>query len=377
MNNMSVRRLYALFVSGKCNLKCDYCYFPNKNLGDMSLSTAGATLDFIANSGDRMVDIGFFGVEPTMNFAIIEWFLENAPKKLDDVIFSLNTNGTLLDERRIELLKDKGVRISLSLDGSELTHNRHRKTLADKGSFNLVSKNLPLFVAYSPPVYVRITLSPDNAPRVGEALEAVGKMGFSKAGFSLDFTAGYSTAQLAGFHRSLVEYARIYAEKISKGEVAFVVASLEGAAKRTLPERGLFCGAGVSLFSITSDGSIHPCWRYAGEGKRRLGDVFKGIDVSNLTFYESFDNGKYKKCRGCSFSSRCARCLWVSEKMAGGEYEIAEAQCRCNKALEEAGEIVAKALPATASAKETDGGILITDESGMSYLVPIEEWKRL
>ncbi len=58
------------------------------------------------------------------------------------VSFSVQTNGLLLTESFLRTFLELGIRVGVSLDGGEVANDRHRLTLAGRGSYASVAQAL-------------------------------------------------------------------------------------------------------------------------------------------------------------------------------------------------------------------------------------------
>lgn len=142
-------------VAGACNLNCTYCYVYNK--GDvtwrsrpriMSEPTFEATLDRIRShcqaSGQDTVQITFHGGEPCLiGPRVFDAWCQRATSVIGPMVrFTLQTNGTLLDERWAAVLERHRVQVGVSIDGPPILHDRHRVDLKGRGSYERVRRGL-------------------------------------------------------------------------------------------------------------------------------------------------------------------------------------------------------------------------------------------
>src|SRR5699024_3149468 len=72
------------------------------------------------------------------------------------VDYSITTNGSIINKKILQFLIDKKVHIKLSIDGDEVIHNRNRKLISGKGSFELVKKNLVAFKSYEKYTHISV-----------------------------------------------------------------------------------------------------------------------------------------------------------------------------------------------------------------------------
>ena len=129
-------------VASRCNLNCTYCYVYNK--GDDSYLKQPKIMDSITvkkllnnildhckkNDLEKFL-IVFHGGEPLLtgvefyiNFVKdYENIFQNSNKTID---FVMQTNGVLLDENNLNILKSLNIHIGISLDGTIESNNRNR-----------------------------------------------------------------------------------------------------------------------------------------------------------------------------------------------------------------------------------------------------------
>jgi len=116
----------SLGVSTECNLRCRHCFgrehggrddvLYRQGRGHMSQETALGAVAFLfdRSAGARDLTVNFFGGEPLLNDAVVEATAaacqERAAREQKRVTFAMTTNGTLLDERRLDMLWRHGIR---------------------------------------------------------------------------------------------------------------------------------------------------------------------------------------------------------------------------------------------------------------------------
>ena len=119
-----VIKAMCLHVAHDCNMNCAYC-FGDKGAFEgirclLTPETGKKALDFLMeNSGNRHnLEVDFFGGEPLMNFDVVKELVaygrENEGKHGKNIRFTITTNGMLLDDEKIDYIKDvykrQGVR---------------------------------------------------------------------------------------------------------------------------------------------------------------------------------------------------------------------------------------------------------------------------
>lgn len=149
---------YIVKVASRCNLNCSYCYM--YNMGDttfvkqpkfMSINTYMAFVDKLANHCEKeklpYIYIAFHGGEPllaTKEFYTTAVTYTKRVIKDTEVIFTLQSNGTLVDDAWCHFLKELDVQIGISIDGPEQYHNLYRLYHNNKASFNEVVNGIKI-----------------------------------------------------------------------------------------------------------------------------------------------------------------------------------------------------------------------------------------
>jgi uncharacterized protein len=153
--NNSLPRItsFLIKVTARCNLNCDYCYVFNhadQSWKKMPSALSSENRELLAKRiGDyaREVDLDqclilFHGGEPLLvgveRLLEMVTLIKNEMPPQTKVYFSMQTNGTLLTQERIEALEREDIGISLSLDGPKAANDLHRLNHQEKSSFSKV-----------------------------------------------------------------------------------------------------------------------------------------------------------------------------------------------------------------------------------------------
>lgn len=142
-----MRQLTALVkpASSACNLKCGYCFYCDEasarsgcGKGFMSIDTAKNLIKKVFDfcGSDSVISFMFQGGEPLLaGLRFFEDFVAAAQDLKTDgstLRFSLQTNGTLIDDGFCEFFKRNGFLIGVSIDGKKPLHDSHRCGSFDK-----------------------------------------------------------------------------------------------------------------------------------------------------------------------------------------------------------------------------------------------------
>jgi len=126
--------LHMVVPTLRCNSSCVYCQVARKNMNDhtadMTKKTAKNVVKTIFMSPSPCIKIEFQGGDPSTNFELVKYIIEQAEwtnlKKRRCLEFVICTNITLLDEEKVKYLKQHKCFISTSLDGPEDLHDKNR-----------------------------------------------------------------------------------------------------------------------------------------------------------------------------------------------------------------------------------------------------------
>jgi uncharacterized protein len=136
----------------------------------MSAETGRRAVDAIFRSairhGSRQVKLKYAGGEASLNAPVLLGLHDYARQKADrcqiDLDAVLLSNGVALGRRLIAALKQRGIRVMISLDGVAAVHDRQRHFPGGRGSFGAVARSLDRLQGMGVTPFVSITLSARN-----------------------------------------------------------------------------------------------------------------------------------------------------------------------------------------------------------------------
>jgi uncharacterized protein len=146
--------LLAKPTGAVCNLDCSYCFFLSKEMlyPGSRFRMADELLEAYlrqlieAHAGVPEVMVAWQGGEPTMMG--VEFFrrsVELANRYLkpgQKAVYTIQTNGTLLDEEWAEFFKENDYLVGISIDGPRDMHDTYRVNKGGRGSFDQVVRGL-------------------------------------------------------------------------------------------------------------------------------------------------------------------------------------------------------------------------------------------
>ena len=176
-------------VNNVCNLNCKHCREKEKNDKEqLSLFQAKMLLAELWYEGVTKLNLS--GGEPFLRKDLFE-ILEYA-RKFDDIV--ITTNGTLLNEEVCQKLSEfSNIKLSISLDGMEKTHDEFRRK---KGTFKTVINNLERLKKYNIPYAIKYTLSKETIDDVKDLIKLIAAKGAKEFNIRRVIAVGNANADM-------------------------------------------------------------------------------------------------------------------------------------------------------------------------------------
>ncbi len=312
-----VIKALCLHIAHTCNLNCSYCFASQgKYHGEravMSFEVGKQALDFlIANSGSRRnLEVDFFGGEPLVNFQVVKDLVAYArsieKEHGKNFRFTLTTNGLLIDDDVIEFANRECHNVVLSLDGRKEIHDRFRVDYAGNGSWDrIVPKFQKLVEARGGQgYYMRGTFTHAN-PDFLKDIQVMLDLGFNELSMEPVVAAPDDPSALTEEDKAIVmeqyeKLAMLMLDKDREGKpFTFYHYMIDLTGGPCIYKRISGCGSGTEYMAVTPWGDLYPCHQFVGEEKFKLGDVWKGVDNTEIQ-NEFLDCNVYARpeCRDC------------------------------------------------------------------------------
>lgn len=358
----------TLGVTEDCNLRCKYCIYTGSYAGsklharrEMSLDVAKASIDYLSEhcvDSKPPVAVGFYGGEPLLNFELIEHIVPYCRSKIKKpLLFTLTTNGTLLNDEINRFLRDNCFSLLISVDGPKAVHDKYRYFKGSmKGSFDVVTNNLKRLREldegyFNSMVSLSMTLMPPvDLVSVDKFVAELGV----KPRVSLVQTYGTKLLEQEMVDRYLGP------EKSEDIRRKFARTAIDGTfMQRPLPNAHLFCRAlywgglkklhvrkyysgfdkgifaytnlcipGASKLFVTPDGHFYVCERVDGFKDLCIGDVKTGVNINKVVnLVQQFDEFRRKTCKNCWAIRFCSMCFATTYHFNGWDFEKISHYC--------------------------------------------------
>lgn len=325
-NNNTVIKALCLHISHTCNLNCEYCFASQgKYHGDralMSFEVGKRAIDFLVeNSGSRKnLEVDFFGGEPLMNWQVVKEIVAYArsieKEKNKNFRFTLTTNGVLIDDDVIDFANKEMHNIVLSLDGRKEVHDRLRKTVNGKGSYDTIVPKFQEFVKRrgDKGYYIRGTFTHNNTDFTNDIFH-MADLGFTELSMepvvcSPDdpYALTYDDLPVVFQQYEILAKEMLKREKQGK-PLTFYHYMIDLTGGPCIYKRISGCGSGTEYMAVTPWGELYPCHQFVGDPKYNLGNIYDGVKNKEV-------QNEFKLCNAYA-RSECKEC-WAKLYCSGG-----------------------------------------------------------
>lgn len=315
----------CLNMTHDCNLRCEYCFASqgsyNGERSYLSFETGKKAFDFLVKSSGKRVnlEVDFFGGEPLMNFETIKKLVDYA-RSLEKqhnkhFRFTTTTNGVLLDDEKIDYLNENMDNVVLSIDGRKETNDHMRKTVNQKGSYDVITENFKKFVSkrMDKDYFARGTYTAYNLD-FSEDVKHMRDLGFDKISVEPVVAKPEEKYALKEEHLDILkaEYEKLaklyldsYDSKDKKFQFFHFNIELDGGP--CIYKRSIGCGAGTEYVAVTPEGDLYPCHQFVGQEKFIIGNVDEGIVKDEIIdMFKNVSVNEKPVCRDCWAKYYCS-----------------------------------------------------------------------
>lgn len=212
--------------------------------------------------------------------------------------YTMTTNGTIINEKIVNLIKNNKFTVVVSIDGLEEIHNRNRPFLTGELSFNNVIENIKTFKDIAANSMANMVVKREDIPFLKESVESLWNMGIEAVNASLCFGKDdvYTYEDLEVWNNQIKELADITYNNLVNGK-RFVLANLMESMRNITNKKLASCTLfNNGTFVFSADGDIYKCHRNVGNQKFKLANIDdKNIDILN----HKLKKVKIEKCSNC------------------------------------------------------------------------------
>ena len=206
----------TFIVTKDCQLACKYCYLVGKNTKErMSWEVAKQAIDFILDHekefDEESIVWDFIGGEPFLEIELIDHICDYIKQEMfkrkhhwfNSYRFAISTNGINYDSPRVQEFIRKNythLSIGITIDGTRQKHNLNRiwktpsmeqsvmpKPEDERGSYDDVIKNIPLWLKQFPISGTKVTISSADIPYICESVIHLYSLGIKEVSINCVF----------------------------------------------------------------------------------------------------------------------------------------------------------------------------------------------
>lgn len=280
--------LAGIWVADGCNLNCRYCFQEeNRIKKKMSKEVISGTIKFLNHL--KIDGVAFFGGEPLLNKPAIRRILNEAdiPKSY------ITTNGTLIDKKFLNVLREHKTWMNLSLDGTKAHQDYWRD-----GSYDRLMKKKDDIISYMREVGGQVLMTCSTAENLYKNVLHIKELGFPS--IYINQLDAYSTKVMYDIEKVGL-FKEEYMKVLGLNGDGFEVSDFSRWKKFVSQgkKKGGHCGYNKFGLGISVDGKLFPCHRGPElPEKFAFGDVFNGFDRVKERFIRGM-NTTSDKCNQC------------------------------------------------------------------------------
>lgn len=343
-----------LKLTTECNISCDYCYMGNSTnkVEQLDFERALQIIDIFDQLSSRPLTIYLHGGEPCLRKDLIEKLGEAVGNNrfINKITFMLQTNGTLIDEKLIHMIKKYDINVGISLDGTDCKTNRARNFRNKQNVLDEVLDGIRKLVDEGINVGIFSVLTRYNVEGIKESIQKLSEIGVKS--FVINPLVLWGNASdLNNIIVDQEEMVKSYKEIIDwLGEHNMTAEASEYLCERNIHwwyyaikygTKGYMCnsspcGAGIHTLAFSPEGDTYLCDQYYGDEKFCLGNIF--IDpvqeilnrVKQLELRTVFE---IEECKVCQWRFVCSGGCTANSYYYSGDMKSLSPLCEAIKEI--------------------------------------------
>lgn len=351
---------FEINLTENCNLDCVYCHEgrkDKKNNRIMNKDTIDQTINYIKNfiskNNIKEFDINLNGGEVFLEIDNFKYILSKIKSELlnYNYFLSCSSNGTILNEEIIYLIKSYNIGIQISLDGNEFNHNKNRKYVSGKNTYEDIKRNIDILLTNvdSNLITISYLITPETCENMYENVINIFNMGIKKININFCYDFDWNEHDLKTSKEEFTKIVYLYKDFLIKNldyEIKIINNTLN-TINSDKPYYEYNCSICSDEISILPNGDILPCGTFIMPQNEQfiIGNVKDNNYNFNYWIENYFSNQKinYQDCVGCKIIERCRPiCYAVNYRIDKNLYSIPIQVCEINKIIILTTDLIAK-----------------------------------
>lgn len=347
----------TFIVTQDCQLSCRYCYLVGKNNKmNMSKKTAFDVVDYFLFKDSYLdkhqpIVFDFIGGEPLLCIGLIKDICDYITERLlssnccwkDNYSLRITTNGILYGEKAVQAFINEYIKrlyVSISIDGNKAKHDASRIYNNGLGSWDMVVKNIPLWLEQFPGASTKVVISCENIEHLKDSIIYLISLGIKHIDVNPVLEGGWKEGDEVLFESQLTSLADYLIDNELYEEIHISCFSEYIGKKLSETEELKWCDLSETI-CVDANGTIFPCIRFAQYSLRNkeawsIGNIYKGLDKNKIRPFLMLDRitQSPKECLECDVSGGCGWCPAENYDSADTHtvYQRSTAVCKMHRA---------------------------------------------
>lgn len=332
----------VLNISNICNLRCRYCYANggsyHSDEGIMSEKICKDTLDLFYNQFKTIDYIQLFGGEPLMNMPLIRYVCEYVRNNHKNTEIGMVTNGTLITQEFIELVKKYKISVTVSYDGIPLVNDIMRIAADGTGTSSIILSNIKqMYSQTRQPETIEVTYNQkhiDHNIMIGDVISfmrrEVGDIPLHIVPSGGSKSCDYVLKDRQAFIQSIDDiFDNLH--RVSMYTYSIAARIINNVLRKEYVD--YLCYAGLTSLSVSINGDVYPCFMFTDDEQFCMGNIYDE-DLFNQPNYKeirrrliNYTKNSISKCKDCFIKNSCFGCLGLNFLETGSVFEISDDTC--------------------------------------------------
>lgn len=243
LDKVPIRHIW-IFITDRCNLNCDYCFFRYRNKKDnLGFAKMNCLLENLPSN--KKYDFIISGGEPLLYWNFVKYLIKKIKYKFFNSSITIQTNILLLSSEKIDFLKFNNVIVEPGIDGDFSSNFRHRRGL-NQSNFGKCLWMLRLIVKRKLHMNPTMTVHPEEVSSMFENFKLLVSLGLNTIDIHPAFLADWSKKDIDEF---IIQYKKLL--KYEKQSGKYLICK-----NYSIPMRF------VLDLVVQPDGHVLPNWTY-------------------------------------------------------------------------------------------------------------------